>query len=149
MASTTRVAATQDALKTLLEADATLTGLQIDLGTPRTIRKEHVFIMGSVTNWSQRVQITGSSAAGSAREEQFTLRVAIVATNSDGYTDQRDRVIALVQAVEGVIRDNPTVTSTVRHADIVGVALIEELIDQQRQMTAEIEINCTADLVAV
>ena len=149
MAQTTRVAAAQDALKTLIDADATLGAIKTDLGAPTSIQKpDHLWIAGEVTDWRQQVVLT-TTGPSSVREEFFTLTVEIwVTKTADAYITARDRAITLMQALEGVIRANATLTSNVRHADIADVSMHEAFADHERQMNIRVRVNCTADLQA-
>lgn len=147
MSATTRVAAAQDALKTLLQGASGLAGVRIDLGSPAgELGAEEIWLAG-VEGWNETTAITGTSAAGSQRDETFTLKLEGVVTQStNDYKTVRDRAITLIQVIEGVISTNPTLSGAVFQANLANKQLTDAWADTQRQAVFSLGVDCLAVL---
>ena len=109
MASTT-IYEVKAALLTKLQADATLSAIQVTYGDPGgAARREHVFI-GDVTAGGQDPESLSSGRR--RRIESYTLDVIVsVQSKPQGLQENEQRAIALASAVENVVADNPTLSS--------------------------------------
>jgi hypothetical protein len=147
MASTTQLAAAQDALLVLLKAASGLTGVTVELAPVGTLKAEHVWIPGDVPAWQDAPDMTAINGGAQVREEIFTIPVKLVVTKStNDYKTVRDRAITLIQAIEGVVAVNPTISGTVMQANIGAKRLSDGWADQQRQVAAEMDVECLAML---
>ena len=111
MASTT-IYSVKAALLTKLQADATLSALQVTYGDPGgAARREHVFI-GDVTAVGQDPEALASGRR--RRIETYTLDVIVsVQSKPQGLQENEERAITLAAAVENVAADYPTLSDTV------------------------------------
>ena len=111
MASTT-IYAVKSALLTKVQADATLSALQVTYGDPGgAARREHVFI-GDVTAVGQDPEALASGRR--RRIESYRLDVIVsVQSKPQGVQENEERAIALASAVENVVADYPTLSDTV------------------------------------
>ena len=111
MASTT-IYSVKAALLTKLQADATLSDIQVTYGDPGgAARREHVFI-GDITAGGQDPE---SLASGRRRRiESYTLDVIVsVQSKPQGLQENEQRAFVLAAAVENVVADYPTLSDTV------------------------------------
>ena len=108
MASTT-IYEVKAALLTKLQADATLSAIQVTYGDPGgAARREHVFI-GDVTAGGQDPESLSSGRR--RRIESYTLDVIVsVQSKPQGLQENEERAIVLASAVEDVVADNPTLS---------------------------------------
>ena len=109
MASTT-IYEVKAALLTKLQADATLSAIQVTYGDPGgAARREHVFI-GDVTAGGQDPESLSSGRR--RRIESYTLDVIVsVQSKPQGLQENEQRAIVLASAVENVVADNPTLSN--------------------------------------
>ena len=108
MASTT-IYSVKAALLTKLQADSTLSAIQVTYGDPGgAARREHVFI-GDVTAGGQDPESLSSGRR--RRIESYTLDVIVsVQSKPQGVQENEQRAIVLASAVENVVADNPTLS---------------------------------------
>jgi hypothetical protein len=108
MASTT-IYSVKAALLTKLQADSTLSAIQVTYGDPGgAARREHVFI-GDVTAGGQDPESLSSGRR--RRIESYTLDVIVsVQSKPQGLQENEQRAIVLASAVENVVADNPTLS---------------------------------------
>ena len=108
MASTT-IYEVKAALLTKLQADATLSAIQVTYGDPGgAARREHIFI-GDVTAGGQDPESLSSGRR--RRIESYTLDVIVsVQSKPQGLQENEQRAIVLASAVENVVADNPTLS---------------------------------------
>lgn len=152
MAASTRIAAAQDALRTLVAGRANLATLEakkrITVGWPsQGPDEEHIWISGDVTDWRQEWELTG--AGTQAREERFVLTVHVLATKTGAdYAAARDRVLALIAEVEAALRASLTLSGSVFDAEMLGGQLEEQPSeDGRRQVVASLRVGVHAFLV--
>ena len=109
MASTT-IYSVKSTLLTKLQADATLSAIQVTYGDPGgAARREHIFI-GDVTAGGQDPESLSSGRR--RRIESYTLDVIVsVQSKPQGLQENEERAIVLASAVEDVVADNPTLSS--------------------------------------
>ena len=109
MASTT-IYSVKSTLLTKLQADSTLSAIQVTYGDPGgAARREHVFI-GDVTAGGQDPESLSSGRR--RRIESYTLDVIVsVQSKPQGLQENEQRAIVLASAVENVVADNPTLSS--------------------------------------
>ena len=109
MASTT-IYEVKAALLTKLQADATLSAIQVTYGDPGgAARREHIFI-GDITAGGQDPESLSSGRR--RRIESYTLDVIVsVQSKPQGLQENEQRAIVLASAVENVVADNPTLSS--------------------------------------
>ena len=109
MASTT-IYEVKAALLTKLQADATLSAIQVTYGDPgQAARREFIFI-GDVTAGGQDPESLSSGRR--RRIESYTLDVIVsVQSKPQGLQENEQRAIVLASAVENVVADNPTLSS--------------------------------------
>ena len=109
MASTT-IYEVKAALLTKLQADATLSAIQVTYGDPgQAARREFVFI-GDVTAGGQDPESLSSGRR--RRIESYTLDVIVsVQSKPQGLQENEQRAIVLASAVEDVVADNPTLSN--------------------------------------
>ena len=108
MASTT-IYSVKSTLLTKLQADSTLSAIQVTYGDPGgAARREHVFI-GDVTAGGQDPE---SLTSGRRRRiESYTLDVIVsVQSKPQGVQENEQRAVVLASAVENVVADNPTLS---------------------------------------
>ena len=108
MASTT-IYSVKSTLLTKLQADSTLSAIQVTYGDPGgAARREHVFI-GDVTASGQDPESLSSGRR--RRIESYTLDVIVsVQSKPQGLQENEQRAIVLASAVENVVADNPTLS---------------------------------------
>ena len=108
MASTT-IYSVKSTLLTKLQADSTLSAIQVTYGDPGgAARREHVFI-GDVTAGGQDPESLSSGRR--RRIESYTLDVIVsVQSKPQGLQENEQRAIVLASAVENVVADNPTLS---------------------------------------
>ena len=111
MASTS-IYSVKSALLTLLQADATLSALQVTYGDPGgAARREHIFL-GDITASGQDPEALASGRR--RRIESYTLDVLVsVQSKPAGLQETEQRAITLASAVENVVADYPTLNDTV------------------------------------
>ena len=111
MASTT-IYEVKAALLTKLQADATLSAIQVTYGDPGgAARREHIFI-GDVTASGQDPESLSSGRR--RRIESYTLDVIVsVQSKPQGLQENEQRAIVLASAVENVVADYPTLSDSV------------------------------------
>ena len=109
MASTT-IYSVKSTLLTKLQADSTLSNIQVTYGDPGgAARREHIFI-GDVTAGGQDPESLSSGRR--RRIESYTLDVIVsVQSKPQGLQENEERAIVLASAVEDVVADNPTLSS--------------------------------------
>ena len=109
MASTT-IYEVKAALLTKLQADATLSAIQVTYGDPgQAARREFIFI-GDVTAGGQDPESLSSGRR--RRIESYTLDVIVsVQSKPQGLQENEQRAIVLASPVENVVADNPTLSS--------------------------------------
>jgi len=109
VASTT-IYSVKSTLLTKLQADATLSAIQVTYGDPGgAARREHIFI-GDVTAGGQDPESLSSGRR--RRIESYTLDVLVsVQSKPQGLQENEERAIVLASAVEDVVADNPTLSS--------------------------------------
>tara|TARA_R110000751_G_scaffold55737_1_gene119530 strand:+ start:133 stop:579 length:447 start_codon:yes stop_codon:yes gene_type:complete len=117
MASTT-IYSVKSTLLTKLQADSTLSAIQVTYGDPGgAARREHVFI-GDVTAGGQDPESLSSGRR--RRIESYTLDVIVsVQSKPQGLQENEQRAIVLASAVEDVVADNPTLS------DLTGLMFME------------------------
>ena len=117
MASTT-IYSVKSTLLTKLQADSTLSAIQVTYGDPGgAARREHVFI-GDVTAGGQDPESLSSGRR--RRIENYTLDVIVsVQSKPQGLQENEQRAIVLASAVENVVADNPTLS------DLTGLMFME------------------------
>ena len=117
MASTT-IYSVKSTLLTKLQADSTLSAIQVTYGDPGgAARREHVFI-GDVTAGGQDPESLSSGRR--RRIESYTLDVLVsVQSKPQGLQENEQRAIVLASAVEDVVADNPTLS------DLTGLMFME------------------------
>jgi hypothetical protein len=138
---------TQDALETLLSGSTDLTGVPVHLGTPLKLSdlKEVVWVSGEVDDWNQVYAVSGLQAT----DETFVIRVHALVTVTGKFVDGRNRIKALVQAIEDVVAANRQLSGNVELAKVTNIALEEARLDERRhQVLATVYVNCRANLVA-
>ena len=108
MASTT-IYSVKSTLLTKLQADSTLSAIQVTYGDPGgAARREHIFI-GDVTAGGQDPESLSSGRR--RRIETYTLDVIVsVQSKPQGLQENEERAIVLASAVEDVVADNPTLS---------------------------------------
>ena len=108
MASTT-IYSVKSTLLTKLQADSTLSAIQVTYGDPGgAARREHVFI-GDVTAGGQDPESLSSGRR--RRIESYTLDVIVsVQSKPQGLQENEQRAIVLASAVENVVADNATLS---------------------------------------
>ena len=139
--TTSRVAAAEDALLALLQADGTLSALAgpPQLFEPQNPADEHVWIAEDMEE-TQDVHTTGNVPT---RQEDFTIKVvAFVVKTGDDYKATRDRGVVLVAAIENVIRTNFTVTGSVFFGDVVGIRRSSAAWEKRRGVLHEVFVRC-------
>ena len=111
MASTT-ISEVKAALLTKLQADATLSAIQVTYGDPgQAARREFVFI-GDVTAGGQDPESLSSGRR--RRIESYTLDVIVsVQSKPQGLQENEQRAIVLASAGEDVVADYPTLSDAV------------------------------------
>ena len=117
MASTT-IYSVKSTLLTKLQADSTLSAIQVTYGDPGgAARREHVFI-GDVTAGGQDPESLSSGRR--RRIESYTVDVIVsVQSKPQGLQENEQRAIVLASAVEDVVADNPTLS------DLTGLMFME------------------------
>lgn len=149
MAAPSAIGAAQDALVAAIAARALMStdNVPVTLGTPpRGGQREHVWISGEVTDWTQTWETTGAVATA-AREERFTLAVwAFKMVSGDAYAPARDRALVLLNEVAEVLRADDRLAGAVFHAEYGGGELAEAQIDNAVYVVASIRVRCLAYL---
>jgi len=138
-----RVAAAEDALLALLQADGTLSVLDgpPQLFAPQDPKDEHVWIAEEMEE-TQDVHTTGNVPT---RQEDFEIKVvAFVVKTGDDYKATRDRGIVLVAAIENVIRTNFTMSGSIFFGDVVGIRRYSAAWDKRRGVMHEVAVRVRA-----
>ena len=109
MASTT-IYSVKSTLRTKLQAESDLSGIQITYGDPGgAARREFIFI-GDVTAGGQDPESLSSGRR--RRIETYTLDVIVsVQSKPQGLQENEQRAIVLASAVENCVADNPTLSN--------------------------------------
>jgi hypothetical protein len=145
---TSAVAATQDALFTMLQAALTGAVNDVDLGWPyQTPQASHVWIDGDVDPWLVEPLSTGLNVRH--RRETFTLVVHCVAYyGSNGYASTRNDAMTLANLVLQSVRGDHTIASTVDDCEAVGGQIKEIKNDDGtgRGVEVNVHVNCSASL---
>ncbi len=117
MATTSRIPAAEDALKSILTARLALAAVRVDVGYPAPAPEpEHIWIGGEYEDWEQETITTDPD-----KQETFTVPVKIIVQQStEAYTDVRNRLFALVAEVEEAVRADPKLANTVWEAEVIG-----------------------------
>ena len=108
----TSIYSVKAALLTLLQADSTLSSIQVTFGDPGgAVRREHIFL-GDVHSSGQDPE---SLATGRRRRvESYLLDVVVsVQSKPQGLQENEQRAVTLASAVENVVADYPTLNDTV------------------------------------
>jgi hypothetical protein len=145
--SATTIWAVQDALKTILDADATLVAelvTPVPIGWPMgDLTFEHVWIVGGVDPTEQQAVITTS--ANPRRHERYTLLVRVFVRHSvDTFVEVRDRAKTLANAVELAVQGDHTVGGTAFFAQVAGHELNEGLDRDAREAMVTLRISISA-----
>lgn len=124
--STSTIPAFKAALLTQLQARAGLTGVQVSYGYPGPLPEPEYIWLADVSGSQQLAQMGRRS-----REEDFSLTV-LIKTEVSGVqpADQKtatERAFTLMGELEAQLRTDPTVTGTVRVAQIEGPVDLVEL----------------------
>ncbi len=111
MASTT-IYSVKSTLLTKLQADATLSAIQVTYGDPGgAARREHIFL-GDVTAGGQEPESLSSGRR--RRVESYRLDVLVsVQSKPQGLQENEQRAFVLASAVEDVVADYPTLGDSV------------------------------------
>lgn len=124
MALTSRLAAAEDGLLAALVARQALpanplAGVALRLGDPGSgARPEHVWI-GEEATAEQVSDLSSQDTPTGGREEEFSLRVLVLATRSgEDYTALRDRATAMTAEVEETVRTNRTLGGAVEDSEV-------------------------------
>jgi hypothetical protein len=139
--TSSRVAAVEDALLALLQADGTLSALAgpPQLFEPQNPADEHVWIAEDMTE-EQDVHTTGNVPT---RQEDFEIRVVVfVVKTGDDYRATRDRGVALVAAIENVIRTNFSLSGSLFFGDVVGIRRYSAAWEKRRGVMHEVIVRC-------
>lgn len=139
--TTSRVAAAEDALLALLQADGTLAAIAgpPQLFAPSDPMDEHVWISED-SDETQDVHTTGVVPT---RQEDFLIKVmAFTALTGNDYKAVRDRGVVLVAAIEAVIRTNFTLSGSLFFGDVVGVKRSSEPWEKRRYILNEVSVRC-------
>lgn len=143
MALTSRIAAAQDALRTLLDARAALDTVKVDVGEPDTIMAEHIWIAGTINEWRNEQDVSAGTMATAPREETFNLPVVcVVKKHAATYTAVRDRCLVLAGEVEKQLRDSHTINSTVQMAEVFPVSMDEGRDGSERACVIVLDVAC-------
>lgn len=122
----------QDALYTLIHANATLAAqkVPVTLGDPGRREAEHVWIGGEISEWTQEYGVSGLQA----RDEEFVIPViTVVVWTSEDYATARARITTIGNAIENTISANPTLNGSVMHATIRRMTTDEGAIPEERK----------------
>lgn len=122
----------QDALYSLINANTTLATqkVPVTLGDPGRREREHVWIGGEVSEWTQDYGVSGLRA----RDEEFVIPIiTVVVWTSGDYVTARDRVKAIGSAIETTLAANPTLNGSVMLATITRMTTDEGAIPEERK----------------
>lgn len=138
----------QDALYTLINANATLASqkVPVTLGDPGRREAEHVWIGGEIPDWSQTYGVSGLQA----RDEEFVIPIiTVVVWTSGDYVTARDRIKTIGAAIETTLAANPTLNGTVMLATISRMATDEAAIPEERKRMIGLTqfVTCKAHVV--
>ncbi len=144
--SATTIWAVQDALKSLLDADTTLTaaGVARSLGWPvGGPEREHVWIAGAVERSQQEPVIT--TAANPRRKETYQLAIhTLVRWEDDEYLKVRNRIKTLTDAIELVVQGDHALNGTVFFAQVDSHEVEEGVEEKARTIGVTIRIAIAA-----
>lgn len=148
MALTTRIAAAQDGLKTLIDARVALATVKRILGDPlKALAKETIWISGDIEEGERVFELTGDDLAPE-EETFFILCHAFVMLTGDNYKKARDRALVLAGEIELAIRSDRTLGGSVEdETEIVGFELASGALGQARVVEVMLRVRCRAILV--
>jgi len=146
MSFTTRIAAAQDALATLLRARGALAGVTVDVGRPLQPRAEHIWLEEDIAQWTQSQATTGDISTAQRDEEFFLPVVVAVKQTGDGFTTVRDRALVLAGEVEQTVRANHKLSNTVFFAEVIPVAMDGGRSGTERLCVILLNVRCDAIL---
>lgn len=135
-----------DVITTALHADPETSKLRVSLGVPPKPGKEEVWISGEINEWSQSYPYSGLTA----KEEQFSLRIAIISTRLGlDYVGNRDRVALIGRIIEDAIHADPTLGGACELVK-VGSAMLEEAIlgERERAVGLNLDVDVRTHLTA-
>lgn len=139
----------QDALYTLIHANSTLATqkVPVTLGDPGSREREHVWIGGEITDWTQEYGVSGLQA----RDEEFVIPIiTVVVWTSEDYRTARARIKTIGEAIETTIAANPTLNGSVMLATITRMSTDEGAIPEERKRLIGLTqfVTCRAHVTA-
>lgn len=141
--TTTAVYDAQDALLALVKGLDSVGGWKVDLGfPPGAVQTKHIWVDGNLADNEQMFGLSGLAA----KDENFTLRVHIVATaKANTYDVPRDRVKTITDELGDAISADFRLGDVVELAQVTGVELDEGIPDDaSRQVMATVAVACRA-----
>jgi hypothetical protein len=143
--ATSRLPALKAGLKTLLEAQANLSGVLVSYGWPRDVRRELVILGDAEITQEYRAIGAAVGAPSTAKREgiELTLVVSVVGEGPAQQT-ATERALTLLGYIETAIRTDPRVGSSVEVASLTRYRVEELVNDTAREARITGVISATA-----
>lgn len=143
--ATSALPAFKAGLKTLLEAQASLSGVLVAYGWPKDPRREMVMLADAEIAQEYRGIGAAIGAPSTSKREDIELTVVVsVVGETTAQQTTTERAFALLGYVETAIRTDPRVGSTVEVASLTRYR-VEELVNDTAR---EARITCVISAVA-
>lgn len=143
--ATSAVTAFKAALKTLLEAQAGLSGVLVSYGWPKDPRRELVILADVEVAQEYRGIGAAISAPSTAKREEIDLTVVVsVVGETTAQQATTERALTVLGHIETAIRTDPRVGSTVEVASLTRYR-VEELVNDTAR---EARVTCVISAVA-
>ena len=140
MATTSRIPAVQDQLKTLLAARSALQGILISVGDPATPRPaEFIQIASLIDEWTQEWPVPEQKA------ESWTQPIHIVVEKASDYVTARDRAFAILAEVEAQLHGDRTLSGVAWDANIARGAIGEIIDSEFKVVVVTINLDCAEE----
>lgn len=142
---TSRLAAAEDGLLAAIADRAGLAGVPVRLGDPGSgVRPEHIWIAEEATA-RQVSDLSSQDTPLGGREENFELRVLIVATRSgDDYETLRDRATALCLEVEEAVRTTRKLGGAVEDSEVIQIERVSGATETGRAILTTVTVMARA-----
>lgn len=129
-----------------LAAETATAKVPVELGTPLTVKPEHIWISGEVQDWNQEYTVSGLRQ----KDENFTLRICIAVQHLGlSYIKVRDRAKELGDIIENSIHADYTLGGAVMLSKTRGAVLEEALVgDKTRAVGLNIDVDIMATITA-
>jgi len=143
--ATSALPALKAGLKTMLQAEATLSGVLVSYGWPKDVRRE-LIVLGDA-EISQEYRSIGAAIASPvpAKREEIDLTVMVsVVGETTAQQSTTERALTLLGSIETALRSDPRVGSAVEVAQLSRYRVEELVNDTAREARVTAVVSATA-----